>query len=290
MALPETSARIEARGIPFHVVRVGRGPAVLVLPGGPHLGHTYLRPGLDALASDVELVYFDQRGSGETPVGDAARLSVDSLLDDIDALISALGWERASLIGHSAAADLAVLYAQRRPERVRSLVLLSAGPPFTEDLGERMGAAYMKGLHPDDVVAMAEIERSAAFAAREPATVEAYVRHQFTPFFRDRATALAMRYGLTATSAANMLGAESRWLREFPAHDPVGRLGRITAPTLVVHARYDPIPAAFAEQLRDGIPGARYVYLEGSSHFAYHEDPALLRDTVVPFLREQAAE
>jgi pimeloyl-ACP methyl ester carboxylesterase len=49
------------------------------------------------------------------------------------------------------------------------------------------------------------------------------------------------------------------------------------------------VPAEFARMITAGIDGAEYVFLEGSSHFAYLEDPALFLDAVLPFLRRGAA-
>ncbi|HEY8105354.1 MAG TPA: hypothetical protein VIE46_04555, partial [Gemmatimonadales bacterium] len=48
--------------------RVGQGPPAVVLHGGPGADHGYLLPGFDALANRRELVYYDQRGGGRSPV------------------------------------------------------------------------------------------------------------------------------------------------------------------------------------------------------------------------------
>lgn len=60
-------------------------------------------------------------------------------------------------------------------------------------------------------------------------------------------------------------------------------------PDLVLHGEHDPVPAEFARMIADGIDGAEYAFLDGSSHFAYLEDPARFLDAVVPFLRRAAA-
>lgn len=72
-------------------------------------------------------------------------------------------------------------------------------------------------------------------------------------------------------------------------HDPVGSLAKVSRPTLVLHGEHDPVPAEFARMITDGIDGAEYAFLKGSSHFAYFEDPVLFLDAVLPFLRRVAA-
>jgi pimeloyl-ACP methyl ester carboxylesterase len=57
----------------------------------------------------------------------------------------------------------------------------------------------------------------------------------------------------------------------------VGSLAKVRCPTLALHGEHDPVPAEFARMIADDIDRAEYVFLEGSSHFAYLEDPTPLR-------------
>ena len=56
----------------------------------------------------------------------------------------------------------------------------------------------------------------------------------------------------------------------------MANLGRIACPTLVVHARQDPIPLASSEAAAAAIPNARLVVLEDSGHVPYVEQPDAL--------------
>ena len=66
--------------------------------------------------------------------------------------------------------------------------------------------------------------------------------------------------------------------------DPVGSLGRIQCPALVIHGELDPIPVAFSRLLADAIPGARFDLIPGVNHFAFVEDPGPFLDRVRDFL------
>jgi pimeloyl-ACP methyl ester carboxylesterase len=68
--------------------------------------------------------------------------------------------------------------------------------------------------------------------------------------------------------------------------DRTADLGRIGSPTLVTVGRYDEITPACSETLRDGIPDARMVVFEESSHCAHLEEPERYARVVEEFLTE----
>jgi proline iminopeptidase len=59
---------VELNGVQLYTRRVGDGPAVVVLHGGPGAHHDYLLPQYDRLAQRRTLLYYDQRGGGRSPV------------------------------------------------------------------------------------------------------------------------------------------------------------------------------------------------------------------------------
>ena len=72
-----------------------------------------------------------------------------------------------------------------------------------------------------------------------------------------------------------------------PRFDVRGRLGEITAPTLVLVGRHDPIcPVEEATDIHAGIPGSELVVFEGSGHNPAADEPEAFRKVVGKFLRE----
>ena len=120
---------VPAAGTELAYQRIGEGPPLVVIPGGPRFGFAHLRPALDVLANGRELIYFDERGSGSSPAGDPASISTAGTLSDLDALLDGLELEQVALAGHSLAAHMVALYGATRPERVRALVLLNPRHP-----------------------------------------------------------------------------------------------------------------------------------------------------------------
>jgi len=143
---------IEANGYRFHGETFGdpHSPPVIVVHGGPGWDYHSLLP-LAALADRYFVVFYDQRGSGLSPRVDAAELSYEGALTDLDAIVDRFrGNGRVALIGHSWGAMLATAYLGRHPEKVGHAVLAEPGFLNAEmlarsgiHLGPRWEAGYL---------------------------------------------------------------------------------------------------------------------------------------------------
>ena len=267
---------------------VGNGSPLMIIHGAIGLGSTYMRA-LDPWGRDFQLVHYDQRGSGQTPVGDVQRVSFAGALEDLDGLRAGLGLDRVTLVGHSAGAYLAALYAAAHPDATTAVVLLNPGPPLDPQLGQRFGARMNAARTASDDAARQVIEDSEEFRAGQPAALERHLLNTFTGFFRDRATIKQTSLGFTEITAANVQAAAGRMIGSLPAIDPMQQFAKIASPALVVHAALDPIPAEWSHALADTIPGADFVLVEEANHFALIEDPEPLHSAVVPWLRKKIA-
>src|ERR1700738_903438 len=93
----------------------GEGEPLVCLPGGPARPSGYLGD-LGGLAAQRQLILLDSRGTGQAAVPvDPGTYRVDRLVADVEALRAHLGLETVDLLGHSAAGNLAILYAARHP-------------------------------------------------------------------------------------------------------------------------------------------------------------------------------
>lgn len=139
-----TLPRVELRGYPFHAQHFGQAsrPVLIVLHGGPGADHRYLL-GLQALADEYHVVFYDQRGTGLSPRVSADQISVQTFIDDLDAFVDAFGQGRpVHLLGHSWGAMLASAYTGQHPGKVGRLVL--AEPGFLD--ASSMGPFMNQGL------------------------------------------------------------------------------------------------------------------------------------------------
>src|SRR5918994_5853685 len=130
MATRITESTLHIRGVDLFVRRLGSGPTVVVLHGGPGADHDYLRPGFDALAEGRELIYYDQRGGGRSPVTRDVPVGWTEHVADLEALRAKWGLARLTIAGYSWGGLLALLYALEHTERVERLALISPAPAW----------------------------------------------------------------------------------------------------------------------------------------------------------------
>src|ERR1051325_11178277 len=201
--MKNTTKSVQVGDIEVACTLVGEGDPVIVIHGAIGLGSTYMRA-LDPWADELGLVYYDQRGSGQTELGDVKRVSFAGAVEDLDGLRRGLGLERVRLLGHSAGAYLTALYAAAHPESTSSIVLLHPGPPLMPELMQRFGKEMTARRTPADDEARREIEASAEFRSLAPAALERHQLNTFVPFFRDRASIERVSLGFTAITAENI--------------------------------------------------------------------------------------
>ncbi|MFD9544617.1 alpha/beta fold hydrolase [Streptomyces sp. NPDC060022] len=261
----------------------GEGAPVLCLPGGPMQDSVYLG-NLGGLAAHRQLVMLDLRGTGQSAVPeDVSSYRCDRLVDDVESLRSHLGLDRVDVLAHSAGVNLAVLYAERHPERVGRLALIApsvmaVGITITGEL--RRGTAQLRRDEPWFPEAFAALETIVAGNA----TSEAF--EAVAPFFHSRWDEAARAFraaedGQKNAEAAGVFAAEGA----FDPDTTRAALARFTAPVLLLAGEVDlnSPPAAVAE-FAGLFPHAELVVQPGAGHFPWLDDPDTFVATTAAFL------
>jgi pimeloyl-ACP methyl ester carboxylesterase len=134
-------AEVVARGVRFHVVRLGAGERTVVFLHGlvmDNLSSWYFTVA-NAMARTAEVILYDLRGHGRSerpPSG----YGVAEMVADLDGLLDALGVGRpVYLVGNSVGGLLALAFAAAHPERAAGCVLVD-GHVGDEDFGSEMAA------------------------------------------------------------------------------------------------------------------------------------------------------
>lgn len=216
---------------------------------------------LRALAASHTLVRFDVRGSGLSERR-TDRLSLDTCVADLKAVVDAAGLDRFPLLGVSLGGAIAVAFAARYPERVSRLVLVGSGAK----------GAFAPGA-PDGLRRDAEVlERmiEVGWGDGSPALRVAFAR-SFVP---GASHEVALELSAMQRMAADADGARQLW-RAFHAFDVTGAAKRVRCPTLVAHADEDAVvPLEHGRELAELIPGARLLALAGRNHLLLEDEPA----------------
>ncbi len=146
--MPEAAMEttVELNGVRLYTRRLGQGPPVVVLHGGPGAHHDYLLPQYDHLAEGGRaLLYYDQRGGGRSPVPRDVPVGWREHVADLETLRAHWELDRLTLLGYSWGGLLAVLYTLEHPDRIARLALVSSAPVTAawRDEFERRLAARM---------------------------------------------------------------------------------------------------------------------------------------------------
>ncbi|HTL90079.1 MAG TPA: alpha/beta hydrolase, partial [Leptolyngbya sp.] len=125
---------VEANQVRLHYVTQGEGDLVLLLHGFPEFWYSW-RYQIPALARHFKVVVPDLRGYNDSEKPESGY-DLDTLSADIRSLIDRLGYDRAHVVGHDLGGAIAWRLAQKFPNSLDRLALLSAPHPqrFAKDL------------------------------------------------------------------------------------------------------------------------------------------------------------
>jgi proline iminopeptidase len=273
---------------------IGRGQPIVVLHGGPDFDHRYFLPDLDRFADEYRLIYYDQRGRGNS--ADGVRpddVTLASEIDDLDRVRRHFTLDRVALLGHSWGSVLALEYAIRHPARVSHLILLNPAPASTSD-SALLRQYYLQKLGAD-MDRQREIVATAAYKEGDPDAVTARYRVHFKPALKQpehfEKLMTAMKAAFTQQGKDGIVKAravEDRLMRETwerDGYDLLPKLGQLNIPTLVIYGDHDFIPPDVALHIARAIPKARLVKLTDCGHFSFLECAADVRSAFADFFR-----
>jgi pimeloyl-ACP methyl ester carboxylesterase len=282
--------RVDANGMTFHYLEVGKGPLALCLHGFPDNAHTYseLLPVL--AAAGFRAVAPFMRGYAPTSPAPDGRYQSVLLAQDAVALIGALGAERAFLIGHDWGATAVYGAATLAPERIERLVTIGAAHPaaFRGDLA----ASYErhKGIWHAYFFQMPNAEH--VVAANDLAFLESWWRDaspEFDPAPVIERVKATFREPGVVTAALNYYRHTFHPANRDPALAQLHE--RITSmptpvPTLALHGTRDrPGRLEAFETMDDLFPkGLEKTVFPGAGHFVHVERPREVSQRIVAYL------
>ena len=197
-----------------------------------------------ALIGRYRLVRFDMRGHGGSPVPPGFEWSLDAMVDDVEAVADAAGAERFHIVGESTGGTIALAFAARRSERVRSVTVSN---------GAHCGGSIRK------------LEPWARIIDQEGMT--GWSAHMMGRRFHDDALTDAMRSWYETQQASAdpeaILGVAAMLL----GLDLTPELDRVASPVLLLHPDSSPfIPVETMAELKRALPDARLHVFAHARH------------------------
>ncbi len=250
------------RGLRLYYVDVGEGSPVVLLHPAP-LDHTIWLYQIPLLSDHLRVLALDQRcfGRSEKPehVFDIAEFGAD-----LEAFLDVLGIPSAHIVGMSLGGIAAQLLALNHHSRVKKMVLVGTTAITTT-------AAFVKER--------LERFRSQDFAACYQSVVESLFGQSF------RGTALGRYLVGTFVERGGHLNRASvlRFYEALQHLDITDAIHEIRTPTLVV-AGTDDVTYNLSRRVAEGIPGAKFVPMEGYGRSVPLEAPQQFTPLVSDFL------
>lgn len=264
MALAPTQyVRSGDADIAYQVIGEGPHDVVVVLDWASHLETLVEQPFIaewfTALASFARVLWIGTRGVGMSgPMGDESPL--EAWMRDLVTVMDEAGLERATLVTHGLGAQMGLVAAATRPERVQALVVVNGYARFRRD--EDYPAGLPDHMHETYLDALEQQWGSGVHAhglgpsvVERPGVVEWWARVE--------------RFGATPRVARSQF-------ETVLALDVRDVLPRIAAPTLIVHNRDNVfVRVGHGRYLADHVPHARYLERDSADHWPIPEEDLL---------------
>ncbi len=264
------AAEVEDRRLAWRTV--GQGPPLLLVNGYAATGADWDPAFLDGLAASFAVICPDNRGVGDSELGDS-ELTIDGMAADLERMLDSLGIERLPVVGWSMGGFVAQRLAERAPGRVATLALLATDPGGSDSV---------------------------------PATPEAWARltdHSGTPreqatrlisllFPPDLALDIDRRFGEVvaagrAALAPAALDAQEAAMDAWHRDPGRGSEGSGGAPVLIAHGSLDAvIPVVNAKALAARFPHARVEIFDGAAHALMAQESGRLTELIIELSHE----
>jgi pimeloyl-ACP methyl ester carboxylesterase len=266
----EESGALDIDGRRYAWRSVGSGPPLVLLNGYSARSADWDPNVLNGLAEAFEVICPDHRGMGESALGDADAVSIDSMAADVERLLDARAIERAPVAGWSMGGFVAQELVRRARGRVATMVLLGSDPG---------GSAAVRA----EPRAWAQLTDHSG-TPREQAT-------RLCPLLFPPALAPAIDQAMgdviaeaRATLSPAALEAQQRAMAAWHATDQAPPATGEAPPVLVLHGTEDiVIPPGNAKVLAAIWPSCAVELFEGGGHAFFSLEPQRVADLVIDF-------
>jgi pimeloyl-ACP methyl ester carboxylesterase len=260
--------RIRVNGVDLHYDSTGAGPETVVFSHGLLFSGEMFREQVAHLADRYRVVTYDHRGQGRSEVT-ASGYGMDDLTRDASALVEALGVAPCHFAGLSMGGFVAMRLAARRPELLRSCILMdtTADPEAAENVARYRRLNLALRLLGARLVAprVMPIMFGRTFLT-DPA------RSRARQEWQGRLGAIRRSVHRAVTGVVERKGIQDE-------------LERIRLPTLVLVGEEDvATPPWMAERIGKAIPGSRTVRIPRAGHSSTVENPGAVNAALDTFL------
>ncbi|WP_176045606.1 alpha/beta hydrolase [Burkholderia sp. BCC1644] len=279
----------DANGIEIHYLRQGSGPLVICSHGFPDHADSFLPLATELAEAGFTAVAPYLRGYAPSSSAPSDQYHTCYMAHDLSALMDALGFDNAILVGHDWGAQASIAAAILFPERITKLVALGWSRP---DAAQRLHYDYLKGIWHTFFFQSPSAER--VLAHDDFAFIEAWWRDASRNWDVPRETIESIKATFRRPGVLEAALAQYRCrhveLRDPERRDQQARIaaGPVTVPTLLMHGTHDR-EGRLDAFVGDGVPeyfsaALTREVVEGTGHFLHLEKAAEVNRAIVDFI------
>lgn len=268
-----------------HDTNTNRTP-VIVLHGGPGSSH-YSMQGLQILAEDRPVIFYDQLGCGksERPT-DTTLWKIDRFVEELGQIREALSLDEFHILGHSWGTTLAAAYYLSKPEGVKSIIFSSpclSAPLWAEDQDRN------RKLLPLDVQQILKnCEEKGTTESEEYKKATALFNKQFVCRLDPYPEFLKKGAHYRNPEVYNIMWGPSEFhvtgnLKDFNC---TSQLNEIHVPAIYTCGRYDEATPKSTKYFSTLTPNGKFHVFEQSAHMPYIEEPEEYIRVIGSFLKD----
>lgn len=244
----------EVDGARLHIRQEGSGPVALLVHGFPLDSSIWIEQ-IDGLSDLRRCVALDLRGFGRSSPVTGDPLTMDRHAEDLVSVLDLISEEQADVIALSMGGYVALAFAQRYPERLRSLALLDTKAGADSAEGKAGRDAMAERLVREGRVAIAEAMQDGLLGPDASMSAQARLR--------------SMIEGCRYETMVGALGG----MRDRPDRTEV--LATVKVPTAVIVGEQDTVtPLSEAKLMAEAIDGSVLTVISGAGHMTPIEQPA----------------
>lgn len=281
---------IEVNGVKLSFDEKGSGPSVILIHGIP-TDYRAWENQMAVLSKSFRAISYSRRCAYPNQNKDYLSSTIENNADDLNGLIAIKKAEPANLIGHSYGAFVALYFAYKHPELVRSLVLIEPYVPslIIENPQNRLEILSLLFRNPSVALAAQNfLNKSLTPAIKyvdrgdDEKAVEA-----FLDGVQGKPNAISQITEPTKSMMLNNAGTIKELTSKLP-HFTKKEANTICPPTLLISGENTPKALhAIAEEVSKTVPKIQVLRIPNSAHFPHFENPEATNAAIMRFLNMQ---
>ncbi|MDB4533355.1 alpha/beta fold hydrolase [Vicingaceae bacterium] len=266
---------IAINGVNHFISKMGEGEPLLVLHGGPGLFHNYLVPHFKNLAKEYQIIFYDQRGCGNTDFPtDTSSINLQTYIEDLEAIRTHLKIEKLNLVGHSWGSLLAINYAKKYNTNIKRLVLISPAPGNSNYFDATFSNMQKKRTE-EDTKNLVQTMMSPEFEKRNEESFKKAILlgDKVNLVNQEKITELYKPMTFDKDKADNLMLVNSLLEKTYFNLNIIEGLESVTIPSLIIVGDLDNVPFASTQLIHENLNNSKLEVIKKSCHYPFFESP-----------------